>query len=414
MNNDIKILRDLAKRTVEIARSETHERKRKLWSDFNSMQTKEVPVLMMDPWGMFHEVFSQKDLKCEDELLRDYEFHFQLQFYRNEFGDDYVMEPWVTTTPVYANEDKNWGSWGIENDTTIPDGMLTFHMAEGHLTSPDEIDRLVAPNPIIDYKKTEQKYEKVCEAFGDTIEVVQDLYPGGAFGISNLLAVFFGPMSMLTWLCDYPDTIHDICDRIAKAAIRTFKDAAANGQITNKNSTFAGNAKIQATAYTRELPNPDEPLQSLPLNKTWHHADAQEFEGVSPEMHNEFIIDHMKPFYDLFGLIAYGCCENLTEKIDVLRRIGNLRRIAVTPWANIKKCAEQIGNDYVISWRPNPTDMVSNGFDEDHARKIVKEAKDIFEAHDCMYEVNLKDVITVDNDRDRIKNWVSVVREVVS
>jgi len=411
MNKDIQVLRDLAKKTVEIANSDAHEKKRRLWRDFNSMETKEVPIFMLDPWGMFHEVFSEKDLKCEDELFRHYEFLFQLQFYRNDFNDDFIMESWVPASPLYANEDPRWGTWGIENDATIPDGALTFQMQEGHLTSPDEIDRLVCPEPVIDEQKTRERYEKLCDAFGDTVEVVQDLSPGGAFGISYLLAVFFGPQSMLLWLYDYPDTIHKICDMIAKGAIKAFKEAEKKGHITNKDTAYAGNPKIQAMAYSNELPCPNDPVQSLPLNKTWFYTSAQEFEGVSPEMHNEFIIDHMKPFFEMFGLMGYGCCETLSNKIDILRRIKNLRRIAVAPWADITKSAEQIGDDFVISWRPNPTDMVSNGFDKNRVRRIVKEAREIFEANNCTYEVNLKDVITVDNDRDRIKNWVGVVRE---
>ncbi|GAI58840.1 unnamed protein product [marine sediment metagenome] len=51
---------------------------------------------------------------------------------------------------------------------------------------------------------------------------------------------------------------------------------------------------------------------------------------------------------DKFGLVAYGCCEDLTYKVDMLRQIPNLRRIAVPPFADAAKCAEQIGRDYVF------------------------------------------------------------------
>ena len=54
--------------------------------------------------------------------------------------------------------------------------------------------------------------------------------------------------------------------------------------------------------------------------------------------------------------------EDLTNKIDMLRTIPNLRRIAVSPFANVRRCAEQIGTDYVMSYRPSPADMVSYGF----------------------------------------------------
>ncbi len=44
----------------------------------------------------------------------------------------------------------------------------------------------------------------------------------------------------------------------------------------------------------------------------------------------------------------------------MLRQFPNLRNIVVTPRADVRRCAEQIGTDYVISWRPNPADMAKN------------------------------------------------------
>ena len=65
-----------------------------------------------------------------------------------------------------------------------------------------------------------------------------------------------------------------------------------------------------------------------------------------------------QPIIENFGLAAYGCCENLTDKIHLLRCIRNLRMIAVTPVADVRRCAEQIGADYVFSWQDNPADIV--------------------------------------------------------
>ena len=41
---DIEILRDLAKQLIEMATDEKQNEKRKLWSDFNSMKSRQVPV----------------------------------------------------------------------------------------------------------------------------------------------------------------------------------------------------------------------------------------------------------------------------------------------------------------------------------------------------------------------------------
>ena len=99
---------------------------------------------------------------------------------------------------------------------------------------------------------------------------------------------------------------------------------------------------------------------------------AQELTAVSPAMHDEFMLQYQLPILKPFGLVAYGCCEDLTNKIDMLRQIPNLRRIAVSPFANVARCAEQIGQDYVLSYRPSPADMVGYGFDPDRIRTIMK------------------------------------------
>ena len=64
----------------------------------------------------------------------------------------------------------------------------------------------------------------------------------------------------------------------------------------------------------------------------------------------EFLLRYQLPILRRFGLTAYGWCEDLTHKIDMLRQIPNLRRIAVSPFAGVARCAEQIGADYALSF----------------------------------------------------------------
>ena len=62
---------------------------------------------------------------------------------------------------------------------------------------------------------------------------------------------------------------------------------------------------------------------------------------MSPKFHDEFLFQYQIPIMEHFGLVHYGCCEDLTRKIDMLRQLKNLRSIAVTPAANLRKCAGQ-------------------------------------------------------------------------
>jgi hypothetical protein len=112
----------------------------------------------------------------------------------------------------------------------------------------------------------------------------------------------------------------------------------------------------------------------------------------------------------MFGLVSYGCCENLTEKLPVLTRINNLRRVAVVPWADKEKCAATLTDKYVISWRPLPSEMVTNDFDAARVTRIVREAREVFERYNCVWEVNLKDFLSVGHDPDRLNLWVQAVR----
>jgi hypothetical protein len=111
-----------------------------------------------------------------------------------------------------------------------------------------------------------------------------------------------------------------------------------------------------------------------------------------------------------FGLVAYGCCEDLTNKIGLLKQIPNLRRIAVSPFANVRKCAEQIGKDYVLSYRPSPADMVAYDFEPDRIRSIL--IRDLQACRGCHVDITLKDVETVQGDVERIRKWVQVARHV--
>ena len=125
-------------------------------------------------------------------------------------------------------------------------------------------------------------------------------------------------------------------------------------------------------------------------------------------MHDEFLLQYQLPILEKFGLIAYGCCENLTHKIALLRKIPNLRIIAAAPTADLRRCAEQIGTDYVISWRPNPSAMVCCGWDEARIRRILREGLEA--AKGCHLIIHLKDIETLEGDLSRLARWTKLVR----
>ena len=146
---------------------------------------------------------------------------------------------------------------------------------------------------------------------------------------------------------------------------------------------------------------------SQELEEQIAQTKAMELEALQ----EEFFLQYQLPVLAKFGLVAFGCCEDLTCKIDMLRKIPNLRRIAVAPFADAARCAKQIGQDYVLSYRPSPADMVSYGFDRDRIRSILR--RELEACKDTHVDITLKDVETVQADPARVQNWVQVTREVI-
>ena len=163
--------------------------------------------------------------------------------------------------------------------------------------------------------------------------------------------------------------------------------------------------------YAEKLSPPKVNTHGAKCSELWGYMAAQEYTTFSPEMFKEFIFDYQKPILEKFALTAYGCCEDLTNKIEIIKTLKNLRRIAVSPFADIKKCAEQIGDSYIFSLRPNPSDMVSFGVDETYVRKYLNKAFDILDYNQCKFDITLKDVETVSGDYNAIIKWTKLVRE---
>ena len=409
---DIMVLRDLAMKTMEIAKRDIQNERRELWGDFHSMLTYKVPVYILDVQSMWREVFNQNDLVCEDPLFRIYENWFQLELYHSTFGDDHITEPWVCVRPIYEDGDsyiQKRTHWGIEISRERYADTLAMRYDDPFINTLEDIKKITTPSIKIDETKTKERFDIIQDAIGDIIDVQTDNSPDWLCGISAMLGYMFNPQNLMMQFYDQPDLVHKVAKLISDEAIKLYDEYEKRGYLTNNDKTFLTFPQLQAPTYSRELISPGT-QQKASLKQLWNRGSAQEFEGVSPAFFDEYVMTYNAPILEKFGLSAFGCCENLTEMIKYIKRIKNLRRIAVTPWADDEECAKQIEDKYIISWRPNPAEMVANGLNADRITKIIKNAKKIFNEYKCHWEINLKDFITVEHDKSRLKNWVDIVR----
>jgi hypothetical protein len=129
-------------------------------------------------------------------------------------------------------------------------------------------------------------------------------------------------------------------------------------------------------------------------------------------MHWEFALRHDMRWLERWGLVYYGCCEPLDRKIPLLRRIGNLRKISVSPWNNFEKIIGEIRGDYVFSFKPSPAIFVEDVWKPEKARAHLAGVLERGRGT-CHIEVIMKDISTVMYKPQRLWDWARVAMEVV-
>ena len=96
----------------------------------------------------------------------------------------------------------------------------------------------------------------------------------------------------------------------------------------------------------------------------------------------------------------------------MLKKIPNLRKIGCSPWANVERCAEQTGADYVLARKPNPA-FVASATDPEVIRKETENTVKTCIRYGCPYELVLKDISTVSYKPDNLFVWARTVNEVL-
>jgi hypothetical protein len=397
---DTKLLRELAKKYMDVCSNPAQTERRDLWRRHNSLKrTKPLIYVRAFAW---HEL-PQAQCQCEEPFFRKFEDFLRKQIFRDTFDDDSIFEPWVTLPATTVCN--GWGIAGERRFSEEPGGSFKMDYP---IREYSDIEKLRMPWHEIDEAKTSEDTEKLSDAIGDVITINVDRGPAyrmWAGDLSTDLGYLRGIEHFMMDMIDNPDWLHRLARFLGQGVLKTHDEAEQAGD------WGLSAHQNQAMPYAEELEDPAANVNGVKRSRLWGYMAGQEFTAVSPAMHDEFLLQYQLPILKHFGLVAYGCCENLTQKIDILRKIPNLRRIAVSPFADVARCAEQIGQDYVFSYRPSPADMVSYGFDPDRIRTIL--TRDLQACRDCHVDITLKDVQTVEKDPSRLKKWVSITREVI-
>jgi hypothetical protein len=251
-----------------------------------------------------------------------------------------------------------------------------------------------------------------AEAFQDLLDgllpvVVKGNFPG-SYHLMNQYTGWRGLHQALVDMADNPGLIHEVMAFLEDAHTRVLQQYIDQGLLAlNNDDTIIYTAGY---GYSDELPQPGSDPGTVRPADLWCWAEAQEMAVVSPAMHKEFAFDYEKRLLAPFGLTGYGCCEDLTRKLGFALTIPNLRRVSVSPWSDVERCARQLQDKVIFMWKPQPS-CLAGGFDPDAIRAYIRRTVDAAREHGCTLEMALLDTHTCDNHPERFDIWSQIAMQ---
>lgn len=407
---DMDILRGLASQVAEIAALAVHKEKAELWQRLNDLDSVRPMVWINEiPWNEMN-VDDELTLRAEHPWARDQERELRRLLYQwKHLPGDMVVSDYLSCPLVVHSTD-----FGIVEDVDIVKTDETNDIVSRHfhiqIKEAEDIQKIKMPRVTHNEEATEIRYQAMCEAYRGIMPVRKVGQTHIWFTPWDYLIRWWGVQEAMLDLVMRPDMVHAAVDRMVDAWMVELDQFVEQNLLSLDNdNTRVGSGGY---GYTSALPGNDyDPAYVKPHNM-WGCSNAQAFSEVSPDMHWEFAIEHDMRWLERWGMVYYGCCEPLDGKLDILRRIPNLRKISVSPWCGTERVIQGIGSDYVISHKPNPAILAESTWDPVQAGKNIRDFLDKAEGR-CHIELIMKDISTVRYDPKRLWAWAEIAMEEV-
>jgi len=405
---DIDIIRELAGRVAEIAALPVQEEKRALWRKLNAKQP-ERPMVTIDNvcWNEMN-VDDELTLLCEDEECRSYERGLRQTLFRwKHFPVDMVVEPFIRVAKAISDSGFGIGCRPV-HAAADPTGGIVGQRFENQLQTDDDLQKIQLPHISHDPAETARRLEVAEVLFGGLL----DIRPEGIDPYAALwdrIALWMSVEGALYAIVDRPAFVHKLVDRLTSATLSKLDQLEEQGLLCGPQSL------IHCTgAYTDDLPAPGYDPEKPRTKDLWMFGLAQMFSTVSPAMFKEFEVDYASRICERFGLVYYGCCDPLDDRMDEVRLIPNVRKISISPWADQERAAAEIGCDFVFSRKPSPALLATDAFHPQQIRDDLTTTRTVCEKYGCPLELIQKDISTVRYEPKRLFEWGRIAMNVAT
>ncbi len=406
-SKDKQIIRDLAKTQLEYANLPYMQELKKEWTRHNDGILGR-PMVTVE-WGTFSQEAIDPLLQTKGKIAREIEKIILGSFLGQKlFKDDSVVNNFVGIQKL-----SSFKPFGLKVLVDHLDNSVGHHFVEQIKDLEEDFDKLKKSKYSI-YSIIDLPIKKYVESIvGDILPVKyigKSLYSVPTQDVVHIM----GLENMMFSMYDYPELFHKMMQMLSNDYIEYFKHLEAKGFLLPTN---AGEWVGQGTyAFSSTMKGEkDFKNEKVKTEDIWGFMDSQETSSISPAMYEEFIFPYYEKISKIFGALSYGCCEAVDPIWEnCLSKLHNLKKVSISPWCNEEKMGEYLKNTGIVYHRkPSPNYLgVDKVFDKEGFTKHIQ--KTISATKDCVVEFTQRDVYTVHNDMQKVKDYVSIIRKLTT
>ena len=389
-------IRSLAERVATIAREPRMKAIKKRWADVNGLRTPDRAPVWCKPVGCWKEIITDDMLECSEPWLRQLEHRFLKTIHKRDIDDDEPVDEYLSVGAAFRREPEN--TWGVDigRHASSEEGGAWGY--DPPVKTADDLDKLQTPSFTYCPEETAERKSRLEDLLGDILPVKLVAGPLLNVTLGTDAAELRGLEQMMMDMIVVPAQMHRLMAHLRDANLSALDKLEATGLITANNTG----------PMICSDPISDTQTSALTAKNLWCMANSQEFDQVSPAMWEEFCLDYQKPIFERFGRVAYGCCENLTHKIDGVLSIPNLRIFVCSAWTDLAAVQGKIGRDYCIMWRQKASDVVF-GDDASQIKNDLMEGARQLQGHH--YQIVLRELETLAGHPRRLHEWTQSAKE---
>jgi len=394
------LVRELARQVAELAARPENEASKQRWRDVNALRKPDRAPIWCKPVKAWEEILPEDALQCEDKALRSAERAFRRTLIKSEIGDDEPIESHWAVSVAFDCDPPN--VWGVDIKRHQPNEDGGAWAYDPPLKTPADFSNLCLPTYTYNDTKTQAKLSQADELLGDILPVKLVCGPPLHSILCGYAAYLRGLEQIMIDMIAEPELLHRLMAHVRDGVLQAQRQVEATGLLTPNNN---------GPMTCSDPFGPQTENGKVTLKNCWMMTNSQEFDQVSPAMWEEFLLEYQKPILEMYGLTGYGCCENLTQKIDGVLSIPNLRIFVCSAWTDLDKVMDRVVDKYVIMWRQKASDVV---FPHDTAtlrRDLEEGTRKLQGKH---YQIVLRELQTLAGHPDRLHVWTSLAKELAA